>query len=219
MDAKKGHCYMRHLRNIVVFLSVMVSAYLFGIYFSVVNLLMLVPWDTTNVRPPVGTWQRSLNDFFEVPHGEYMVFAIVGLLVGGIILRTLWHRWESAMRIVVANLIALVGMPIVLIVVFGIQNLFFPIQYNNLTGELPTYGYGRSVVPMIAIAIIFWLWAREVNQLRYVRREKQKNEHIAKGKNRQAEAIASRLVLLDADYTVEDAHSPNSSCRVQRSKV
>lgn len=30
------------------------------------------PWDTTTIRPPVGHWQRSLNDFFESGPGAYL---------------------------------------------------------------------------------------------------------------------------------------------------
>jgi hypothetical protein len=32
----------------------------------------LVPWDTTSIRPPVGSLVRTINDFFEVAPGGYL---------------------------------------------------------------------------------------------------------------------------------------------------
>lgn len=34
------------------------------------------PWDTTSIRPPIGHWQRSINDFFEWGIGMYLPTAI-----------------------------------------------------------------------------------------------------------------------------------------------
>lgn len=33
---------------------------------------VLVPWDTTTIRPPHGNWQRTVNDFFEAGIGAYL---------------------------------------------------------------------------------------------------------------------------------------------------
>jgi hypothetical protein len=30
------------------------------------------PWDTTSIRPPVGHWQRTINDFFESGVGMFL---------------------------------------------------------------------------------------------------------------------------------------------------
>jgi hypothetical protein len=34
----------------------------------------LVPWDCVHVslRPPLGTWERTINDFFEGPPGSFL---------------------------------------------------------------------------------------------------------------------------------------------------
>ncbi|HOG45228.1 MAG TPA: hypothetical protein PLJ35_02150 [Anaerolineae bacterium] len=52
--------------------------------------LLLVPWDTTPQRPPVGTLAREVNDFFEGPPGAYLPAAtivgagMVSLVVGAV---------------------------------------------------------------------------------------------------------------------------------------
>ncbi len=33
---------------------------------------LLVPWDTTPIRPPIGDWQRTINDFFEAGIGAVL---------------------------------------------------------------------------------------------------------------------------------------------------
>ena len=33
----------------------------------------LAPWDTLRFRPPVGTWERTINDFFEGSPGYLFV--------------------------------------------------------------------------------------------------------------------------------------------------
>ena len=32
----------------------------------------LAPWDTAPVRPPLGTWTRAINDYFETSPGAYL---------------------------------------------------------------------------------------------------------------------------------------------------
>lgn len=37
----------------------------------------LAPWDTLRSRPPVGTWQRTINDFFEGSPGNYLPLCLI----------------------------------------------------------------------------------------------------------------------------------------------
>lgn len=37
----------------------------------------LAPWDTQRTRPPLGTWERSVNDFFEGPPGSLLPALII----------------------------------------------------------------------------------------------------------------------------------------------
>lgn len=42
------------------------------------------PWDTTSIRPPIGHWQRAINDFFESGIGVYLptiVFLAISFLL------------------------------------------------------------------------------------------------------------------------------------------
>lgn len=43
------------------------------VWFVAITEGLLVPWDTTPMRPPAGTLERVINDFFEVPPGAYLL--------------------------------------------------------------------------------------------------------------------------------------------------
>lgn len=47
------------------------------------------PWDTAPIRPPVGNWQRTINDFFESGIGMYLPTIIVLGMSGLLYLITL----------------------------------------------------------------------------------------------------------------------------------
>jgi len=40
----------------------------------------LAPWDTTRFRPPLGAWERTLNDFFEGGLGARLGGFVFGML-------------------------------------------------------------------------------------------------------------------------------------------
>jgi hypothetical protein len=51
--------------QITGFLCLIVTWGLIGLWLVVVTESWLTPWDTVRTRPPIGTWSRMLNDFFE----------------------------------------------------------------------------------------------------------------------------------------------------------
>jgi hypothetical protein len=62
---------------------------------------LLVPWDTFGepIRPPRGTWQRSLNDFFESGVGSFLPTATVLLASAGGLLAQLRAPGQRAMAV------------------------------------------------------------------------------------------------------------------------
>lgn len=54
------------------------------LYTMLITEAWLAPWDTAPIRPPVGHWQRSLNDFFETGVGAYVPTAIF-LMISGLL--------------------------------------------------------------------------------------------------------------------------------------
>ncbi|MBZ0292956.1 MAG: hypothetical protein K8L99_10375, partial [Anaerolineae bacterium] len=122
--------------------------------FMLFTELILAPWDSTLVRPEIGTWQRTLNDFFETAPGN-LTFA-VPLLLAAIWLsrRRLSNQWMQA----AINLGFVVLLWILMLAAFMLNNALFP--YPPVTYD-PTYaGYHRSVLPFTVMmaACGGWLW-------------------------------------------------------------
>jgi hypothetical protein len=127
--------------------------------------LIFAPWDTAVTRPEIGTWQRTLNDFFETSPGN---FSLAMLGVGASIVLTL-----TAIKRGYSNLLRLAGINLlcfgVLITVFTpvalLNNVIFP--YPPVLYD-PTYeGYHRSLLPggvMLAICAGWLLWQRRLTR-------------------------------------------------------
>lgn len=58
--------------------------YLCWVWLAALTEGLLVPWDTTPMRPALGTWERTVNDFFENPPGAYLpatLFVLANVLL------------------------------------------------------------------------------------------------------------------------------------------
>lgn len=123
---------------------------------------LLVPWDTTPTRPPTGTWERSLNDFFEVPPGAYapsvLVVASSALLF---LVRLLTGNEERAK---LPWLFALVnGLFFLASIVLLVLTHWLSAAFLLLSGQSHlTAGYQRTLLGIVAmsIAIAFLLLAQ-----------------------------------------------------------
>lgn len=84
-EIKNNFIYMMNtkLKAWILFLYVFSLMALFTVWSLLFNAL-LVPWDGTLPadRPAVGTWERSLNDFFEAGMGSAVLSWIVYALIG-----------------------------------------------------------------------------------------------------------------------------------------
>lgn len=119
--------------------------------------LVLVPWDTAITRPETGTWQRTLNDFFEVAPGSYSVAVVLIAVTMLLAYRALRNDPEAGLRLAALNLVFL----LVLVVTFFTaalinNNILFP--YPPVLYD-PTYrGFHRSIVPGTAIMLVCAGW-------------------------------------------------------------
>src|SRR4051812_8059757 len=65
--------------------------------------LIMAPWDATISMPNVGTWQRTLNDFFELSLGRYL-FSLPLILVSLVLtIRTLRANPDTLSKLVRGN--------------------------------------------------------------------------------------------------------------------
>ena len=114
------------------------------------------PWDTTSIRPPVGHWQRTINDFFESGIGVYLptvVFlAISFMLYTRTLVRTQAVRTTSLV-FGVTNLVALIALTAIVIPV----QIFLIRTPTYLTPEDWSYwGDFRREWPLTLIALLLF---------------------------------------------------------------
>lgn len=135
------------------------------------------PWDTTPIRPPIGHWQRSINDFFESGIGMYLptaIFLTISLLM---YIRTLIST--QAIRTAsfvfgITNFIALVAL---IAIVVPIQ-IFLIHTPTYLTPEDWSYWGGfRREWPLTLMALVLFVSLFLV-QPRLVRRLMKAGESI-----------------------------------------
>ena len=58
--------------------------------------LIMTPWDTALHMPEIGTWQRTLNDFFGYRGGKFLFSVPLIVLSAGLTLNALRTRPECA---------------------------------------------------------------------------------------------------------------------------
>ena len=118
----------------------------------------LVPWDTVPDRPPVGTWQRTVNDFFEVRPGAVLPAAIVIVISMLLfVIRVVRERNRTFLPLGFAatNLLFAIVDTILVIPVHRLPDLWLP-------KPRPVWdvGYHRTwpaiVVTTILLLVLFW---------------------------------------------------------------
>ncbi|MCA9884930.1 MAG: hypothetical protein KC708_18265 [Anaerolineae bacterium] len=125
------------------------------IYFFLVleTEFILVPWDTTLIRPDIGTWQRTLNDFFEVGIGSWIIPA--GVVIANMLmaLRLLRRRRILPWKFIINNaLFVWMFIPMMLLVA-QLNNTIFPPTAADFEP-----GYYRSIIPGLVVVLLTSIW-------------------------------------------------------------
>lgn len=114
----------------------------------------LVPWDTTPQRPAFGTWQRTLNNYFESPPGSLLpsrTFLAIGALIFAVRLASSrdrrWLPWIFA-----ATNFALIPIGMVCI---GLAWKFPELDMLRASGPVPHFGYERTWGPIGVSLLLF----------------------------------------------------------------
>lgn len=120
---------------------------------SFLTEFVLVPWDTAVVRPETGTWQRTLNDFFEQPPGSLLVPV---LLVTGSVILVIRSRQQRFFHFAALNLIFAGSAFALFTVAAMVNNAVFP--YPPVLFDPDYRGYYRSVIPGLTVALACAGW-------------------------------------------------------------
>lgn len=118
--------------------------------------LTLAPWDTAIHRPEVGTWQRTLNDFFETAPGYYAISIPLTLLCMVLTVLTFRRNPTLINRLL---LIHLAFAPILVAMWMGavfVNNAVYP--YPPVLYDPNYRGYYRSVIPLAAVVVTCSAW-------------------------------------------------------------
>jgi amino acid permease len=127
------------------------------------------PWDVTSIRPPVGYWQRSLNDFFESGPGMYLPTAVFLTISLVLYIRSLiGTRAVATTSFVFAatNLIALVAL---IAIVIPIQIYLIRTPAHLTPQDWSYWGDFRREWPLTLVAFVL-LAGLFLSQPRLVRR-------------------------------------------------
>ncbi|GAB5490907.1 MAG: hypothetical protein Phog2KO_11220 [Phototrophicaceae bacterium] len=153
---------------------------------SIFSGFALVPWDTSTIRPEIGTWQRRLNDFFEVGLGHSLVYIVVFLMVVIPIMTALNNRWRNYHRILLLNSLFIASFFFTTMIIYPVNHFIFP--YTRDYSDPFFHNYGQQIIPFLTLWLVYSLWLYQINKLPKTV-TKQKN----KSKNTLAEASTARL--------------------------
>ncbi|MCK4450681.1 MAG: hypothetical protein KAX26_08830 [Anaerolineae bacterium] len=132
--------------------------YILYIWVAAMTEGWLVPWDTVPGRPPVGDWQRTVNDFFETRPGAVLPAAIViGISALLFLIRVVRERNKTFLPLGFAatNLLFSIADTILVIPVHRLPDLWLPKPRPVLD-----VGYHRTwpaiAVTTILLLVLFW---------------------------------------------------------------
>jgi hypothetical protein len=115
------------------------------------------PWDTTSIRPPIGHWQRTINDFFESGIGVYLptaLFLMTSLLLYFLTLARTRAVRTTSLIFGVTNLAALITL---LMITIPIIQIFLVNVPAHLAPEDWSYwGDFRREWPLTLIALLLF---------------------------------------------------------------
>ena len=184
---------MRFIVKIFTRLAVLISAVMIIYIFSFFTLLALVPWDTAIARPEIGTWQRTINDFFEGRFGENLVILFFCLTTAFPVIKTLRQARKILLRGFVTNVLCLILVVTTFILCSNLIYIIFP--YGTDYTNPFFHNYTRSIIPLTIYGIVYCWWFYRMMKL-HKPDYKQKN----KAKNSLTKPTVSRLI----DNNTED---------------
>ena len=153
---------------------------------AIFTQFIMAPWnDGIFTRPDIGTWQRSLNDFFYGGPGMWLVAGTIVLGNIFLALRMVW-RWHI--------------LPWGFIILNGLFVGLFPalvmlmLQLNDVLFSTVGRGYHLAVIPGIVALLLLTLWFLAQSRLHDRRKRKRQASNILVD---ESPAAMGRLALED----------------------
>ncbi|MEM9953240.1 MAG: hypothetical protein AAF846_16665 [Chloroflexota bacterium] len=168
---------MRFIKELPMLVIIFFSWSIITLFLAFMNLLILVPWDVALYLPDVGTWQRTLNDFFSSQTGYFVIYAVVSILTSVPLIETLSRHWYANIRIIIATLLTVFVGYFLMIASFSFNNIIFPYTGSVSTDPFEFHGYHRSIIPLLTIWLLYGVWTYKIRKLgNYKQKNKLKNQ-------------------------------------------
>lgn len=142
------------VRTIGGYISLLTTWYIIIVMLSAFTEGWLAPWDTQRTRPSLGTWERSVNDFFEgIPGSLLPALTILCISISLYV----YGKKKSVDRIKFTEVFALINFIFLLLeavfvtLIFRFPNIW-PLPYPDINS---VYG---GVVPAVVITFILLLF-------------------------------------------------------------
>jgi hypothetical protein len=148
---------MSRIKSIQLSLLVLAWIALFFLL-TFITELTFVPWDGALDWPEVGTWQRSLNDFFATDPGRFIISVPVVVISICLTISTLRRDFALINQLIRLHYVFIPLLLLTCLVSVSLNhwiNPYPPVQYD------PNYrGFHLTIIPGIGFigACLVWLW-------------------------------------------------------------
>jgi len=146
-------------------LALLVPTWLFLLFtLTLFTELIMAPWDTAIHLPEVGTWQRTLNDFFDFSFGQFLISLPVVLVSIAVTVAAYRSRSQVLPRLVIGNALLAVSVWLLVMLASAINNqILYP--YPSVLYDPNYRGYHLSILPMFALlsaCAVWFIWQRRL---------------------------------------------------------
>lgn len=152
------------------------SSYVCYLFIMAITEVWAVPWDTTAIRPPIGHWQRSINDFFEWGIGAYLPTATFLLISLWLYIRTLIRTQAVRTASFVFGTTNLIALPAVFAIGILVRDFLVRTPAYLTPDDWSYWGdftrqWPLIVVPLVLLAGLFLAQPYLVRHLTGTRRD------------------------------------------------
>ena len=160
---------MQTVKNLGL-LALLVVTWLFLLFtLTLFTELIMAPWDTAIHIPEVGTWQRTLNDFFDFSIGQLLVSVPVVLISIAVAYLAFRTRPQLLPLLIFSNAVLALSVYALVMLASTINNqLLFP--YPPVLYDPNYRGYHLSILPMsalLAACAVWFVWQRRLAKTLY----------------------------------------------------
>ena len=115
------------------------------------------PWDTAPIRPPIGHWQRSINDFFESGIGVYLPTAIFLAINVLLYTRTLIDTQDLRTTSFVFGITNFAALIALIAIVIPIQVFLICTPAYLTSADWSYWGNFRREWPLTLVALVLFI--------------------------------------------------------------